>query len=457
MSACSDKTEDSPDTTQETDTDTDTDIDTAVTLSADMPHDVSIADTSDPMQAEFDLFSWQSFVALSWPAAGGTIGDGGDAPTVWEGWSSTADLLNLSEPSFGDVYVPSACDGVYKEGMLVIAQAAKKSGAFQDEILEASGEPLVDQNGAFTRYEIRINEEMFSTITTNGWDTAAGQKGQTFNFPCGDSDGVGAVEAKAAWKILSLEESASGRFHARSAALYVPASQAVADKESCEAVDIGLVGLHIVHKTTQQPMWVWSSFEHVDNVPDCQGQDAPGYSCPTADDGETYSYFATDCPDEDPGCAACEQPPAHNNGESYAVDVPAQRVMACRPSSLLPSAVDLNSRYQQALADVDSSSVWQNYMLVNTQWNTDIATDGGCSDVADSYNKANNAPQDSDGNPLPVGNIAMETFDWSENTGTGADWVSPSCIDCHSFATSAADSSVKTDFIFFLGIEVGEE
>ena len=32
-------------------------------------------------------------------------------------------------------------------------------------------------------------------------------------------------------------------------------------------VTLGLVGLHIVHKTDSEPQWIWSTFEHVNNVP----------------------------------------------------------------------------------------------------------------------------------------------------------------------------------------------
>jgi hypothetical protein len=35
----------------------------------------------------------------------------------------------------------------------------------------------------------------------------------------------------------------------------------------CSKVDVALVGLHIVQKTPTRPQWIWSTFEHVDNVP----------------------------------------------------------------------------------------------------------------------------------------------------------------------------------------------
>ena len=37
---------------------------------------------------------------------------------------------------------------------------------------------------------------------------------------------------------------------------------------TCKLQKMGLVGLHIVQKTPIRPQWVWSSFEHIDNVPE---------------------------------------------------------------------------------------------------------------------------------------------------------------------------------------------
>ena len=31
---------------------------------------------------------------------------------------------------------------------------------------------------------------------------------------------------------------------------------------------LGLVGFHVVHKTKNRPQWIWTLFEHNDNVPD---------------------------------------------------------------------------------------------------------------------------------------------------------------------------------------------
>ena len=35
---------------------------------------------------------------------------------------------------------------------------------------------------------------------------------------------------------------------------------------SWKAVTVGLVGFHIAQKTETSPQWIWSTFEHVDNL-----------------------------------------------------------------------------------------------------------------------------------------------------------------------------------------------
>src|SRR5882672_9405730 len=58
----------------------------------------------------------------------------------------------------------------------------------------------------------------------------------------------------------------SGRFHTAQAFLYTPAAPAI--EQTCAGpVTVGLVGLHIVQKTQDFPMWLWATFEQVDTTP----------------------------------------------------------------------------------------------------------------------------------------------------------------------------------------------
>ena len=57
----------------------------------------------------------------------------------------------------------------------------------------------------------------------------------------------------------------------------------------CSKSDVALVGLHIVIRTKYRPQGLWSTFEHVDNVPPAGVGEARE---PDAKDaGAPYSYF----------------------------------------------------------------------------------------------------------------------------------------------------------------------
>ena len=58
----------------------------------------------------------------------------------------------------------------------------------------------------------------------------------------------------------------------------------------CAGTNLGLVGLHIAQKTPTHGEWVWASFEHLANTPDCN----PGSSTPinqTSPLGTSWSFF----------------------------------------------------------------------------------------------------------------------------------------------------------------------
>jgi hypothetical protein len=98
---------------------------------------------------------------------------------------------------------------------------------------------------------------------------------------------------------------------------------------------MGLVGQHIMHKTLTQPAWVYATFEHVDNAPDCEGPSSSGGSqagtpsdlCPATvqKDWNLYPMLCNDddpssatdgCPDDTPAtnqCAHCNDTPNSND------------------------------------------------------------------------------------------------------------------------------------------------
>ena len=57
------------------------------------------------------------------------------------------------------------------------------------------------------------------------------------------------------------------QFHKVDALVYTPPPTIPKVAESCVKQTMGLAGLHIAHKTLNEPQWLWSTFEHVKNVP----------------------------------------------------------------------------------------------------------------------------------------------------------------------------------------------
>jgi len=69
----------------------------------------------------------------------------------------------------------------------------------------------------------------------------------------------------------------------------------------CLERTLGLVGIHIVHKTTSRPQWIWTSFEHRDNVPEQKEVDAHDADPANNKLNSSYNFY-------DPSCAADKCP-----------------------------------------------------------------------------------------------------------------------------------------------------
>ena len=226
-----------------------------------------------PLQEAFDFNSWLTFVALSAPAGKAKAAD---APALWQHWQDLSSLMmpdGAPPPPFGtSVPPPAICTGG-EPGTPVLQMISKTPVT---PTVSVAGQPLntgplIDQNGHYVRYQILVNKPMYDYIVANGLYSKAGQQKFTgvVSFPIAsalhDKTGtIGAIVIKAAWKVLGPGDN-SAAFHVTKAYVYTPAATGV--KESCKTEVLGLAGIHIVHKTKGEPQWIWSTFEHVHNVP----------------------------------------------------------------------------------------------------------------------------------------------------------------------------------------------
>jgi hypothetical protein len=382
----------------------------------------------EPLQEAFDFNSWLTFTALNAPSNGAPRGV--DAPTTWEGWQDLSSLMlpgGAAPPPFGtSVPPPAICKGG-AQGAPVMRMISKTPVT---PTVSVAGQPLntgplIDQNGHYVRYQILINRPMYEYIVRNHLYSKSGQQKFTgkIAFPIGNTTKgttgtVGAIVVKAAWKVLDANDPNDNpaKFHVTKAFAYTPAGPGV--DESCISETLGLVGLHIVHKTKVEPQWIWSTFEHVDNVPTEAEAASPVASA-------HYNFFNGGC-----SAAACphnKQPPQPWNPsvDPFPGGFHSQIVRTTNYDSVaLRSAAMWNGQFMAAL----NGTLWRNYHLITTQWPTD------------GTNKT-----DPNGVPFPVfaANTTMETY-----VQGNVPQASSSCMACHGNATGSNGS--PSDFSFIL-------
>jgi hypothetical protein len=216
----------------------------------------------------------------------------------------------------------------------------------------------------------------------------------------------------------------------------------------CLRKTLGLVGFHVGHKTAARRQWIWTSFEHVDNVPE-QKDIAAGKL------QKTYNFYDPSC--DVAKCPVNEVPPQpweperakqlkfHNSFNSQ----------IARVVPLTDATKDLNHQFQTLL----SGTVWKNYMLLSTQWPSGF----NCARQLDPKKPAKDSPlapntdflkqPDMTCEPAPtfLANSTLETY----SQGT-VPLASSSCMSCHANATSYQRSKDpkkllnQSDFTFML-------
>lgn len=362
-------------------------------LSASLPFDITAAGskaTSHSLRRDLDVFSWRTFIALNWPALSDgepdlrqIPGEEGDNPAVWEKWKPSSKIFPpgalVPSPwaaSPPPEALPAALRGL-PAGPRVLSQTGTTPGVFTEFIHPLGGGPLIDQNGRYTCFETLVNRPMFDAIVAQRlYEQQAQAEHSDAVFPSGTANGaepgLGSIMVKAAWKILSPGEIAARRFHAVQAVIHTPASATPPTSERIEHATVGLVGLHIVHKTASAPQWIWSTFEHVDN---CPTVGEPPYRA-------AYNFYNK----ASPGLPENQAP--DRPWDPTVVEPPHRRPQIVRQIPIEASTRALNAAYQAALRAVNPSSVWQYYELVGTQGSATAPSERMLADA-----KSANAPQ----------------------------------------------------------------
>jgi hypothetical protein len=391
-------------------------------------------------QANFDLESWLTFVALNWPAAPGCVANG-NANIL----TAAPDPVWLSWLQDSDVFVPAGqspqkwCFGISPGGAaqqaertarlaklppqvrtlaekhpnvrMFLHQSAKTShrstGLQQaaagnphiQEVLQSTGDILVDQNGRWARFTVSVNQTEYNDILAQTLWTIAGQKAaKTISFTASDkkTGEIGAMEIKAAWKVLGANDDPS-RFFTMQAIVYNDVSGD--PSPGPQPVTIGLAGFHISHKTALQKQWIWSTFEQVDN--------------------DTKSFANPKCPPAQcpPNTKTVAEPKTAQelNSQGQPNFKPTQ-VVAVTPTS----AADIN----QTFATLLKGTPFANYRLISTQWIGELG----------------NTPK-----PPSLGNSVQETF-----VPSGSMY---GCLNCHKGAIARGNQPSDLSWLPYFAVQ----
>jgi hypothetical protein len=376
-----------------------------------------------------DCAMWQTFFYLNWPAKAGARGVpdktaqfGAKGATVWETFKTEDQVFlpNGAKPSpWGTGFKrPGLPPGVAAQvasgatrlltrtskvshavAALIASGGLRAAGVPLNEIQQADGNILYDQQKVPVYYDVAMNQPQFDYIVGNGLYNAdrqvayAAKKNIVLPF--------GSIEVKGAWKVLTAAEAASGRFH--TAPGYVPAA---GGKGPGQAVTVGLVGMHVFASGGPQSVGLWATFYQVDNAPVAGTTPTGSYS---------FNQVGSSTPPNTVGTNPTQ-------------------VVQNFPDT--PLAASVSKQAHDIIVQGNAASPWQYYRMVDSQWSRTVQDFASPVPIAV---------------PLATGDVStttlvnpvLETF--MQQSGT-------SCLGCHSFATTAqSKSTTATGFSFMFG------
>jgi hypothetical protein len=394
-------------------------------------------------QRGFDFYSWLTFIALNSPADGRTRIDKSlpNTKTMWEDRKNFKQLLDVMLPDGAaskwtdPKKAPPGCESEFKpdidmgiEMIEVVYNQPFKTGA------------LIDQQGNYALFDILMNKDMFDYIQEHKLYSKAGQQSAEnaklkVDFPTGVNPPKGQIEGgraggiiiKVSWKILD-SEAEKRRFHTVDAVISMLHHDSNT-KPACVRKTLGLVGFHVMHKTETRLQWIWTSFEHVDNVPE-QSEIRKQKS---------WNFYKV--------CNARACPPVNETPPRPWEPKPSLglkfdgtfRSQIVRTTPLTEDTKKINRKFQEILR----GTVWENYMLLSTQWPSDFRCAGKkASDPGPDPNTDFEKEPDMNCAPAPtfLANSTLETYSQGK-----VPLASSSCMACHGNATSYQLSPRQAD------------
>jgi hypothetical protein len=407
--------------------------------SSSLPADVDGADS-----CSFHRFMWRSFAALVQPSGsslafetympnyGLFVAAASQPPTPW----GQTPLTPCASAALAAKKATSA-----KATAAKTAAAPSTTPKVFSSITKQAGvrQPLRDEAGHDVYYGIAVNQTAYQWLTScdlyrqgcaaqlagraGGVDLI--EKYPQLAFP------AGAVELKTAWKVLTPAEQQLGTFYTVEGVIEPDPD----DPSTCRPAQLGLTGLHIVSKTPSHPEFIWATFEHRNNAPNCTDLDAE----PPLGGG--WTFFDKAAYDE---CTAASCTNAYVKGQAALVcrehpwgdsnigRYPDGNDCSVNPNQLIcqpgvQQALAANTAAMQAInaaaasaiqANPGFAQVWANYELVGNVW----AVGGVVPPIAQVR-----------GGSLSAANTTMETFVQNGQAGV----QNPtSCLTCHDMVSA---------------------
>jgi len=363
-----------------------------------------------------DIYSWNAFVALNWPANISqcaadtaksilTVQSGDGTYVVWQTYMPGENVFvdpatQKPAPWCGGNGLALGAQRVFDNESKAESVAAKLGGDFlkisePSDVKQAAGGVVTDQSGRWLRYEKLMNRAEYDYVTADRWNAPQLQKMKDANDPI--KIPPGSIEVKASWKVLTTDEIEKKRYYTTQATV---CNNPGGDRTPCDEkpVTLGLVGLHIVQRTPTAATMFWSTFEHVDND--------QVFFDPTSNAAPNTSFAKEPFTELDANCKP--------------VNAPTQ-IKRLTP---VPANAEINQYYQSLLG----GSVFANYQLISTQWATGLVRTG--------------VPQN-------VANTTMETYVQlrSKETKMGK---ATGCFSCHLESRTAIAGQDGDHSFFFL-------
>lgn len=352
---------------------------------------------------DFYQFSWQAYFYLMSPVAPGS-------DTRQFQVDANFPLMEFN----ADGSPANSCDDVVDHHSLRTGLDKTQFTTHQ----AGGGDVIFDQHGNAAFYDMRFNRAM---CDLSGSAVEQAKQGIN-NFPSGTT------ELKFGWKVLSADEIKSDTF----------LTQKVTTGELAGKT-LGLIGMHLAIATKDHPEFIWASFEHNDNAPNC---------------GETsnraWSFTSKQCASKLPSAFTSNDPACAFNTAEETSKITGTPTEVCREYpdgtadgdlKAAENRADIKATNTQAQAYLAASpdkqmQLLKNYFILGALWVSH--TDQG-SEISNQRGSLRLA------NP-----IAETTF---QNVELNSGFIS-NCFGCHTYVgTSAANpnniTSGELSHIFF--------